>query len=90
MILAFVADYLPSPQQAHHLYLLLDPSTARAEVFTKCLVLHSVPADPYPEAQPSTAKDIYLGRLFGNERVCRWGKTMTPVTSSRRCVTAAR
>src|SRR5687767_3096537 len=68
MILALVADYLPAPQQAHHLYLLLDPSTARAEVFAKRLVLHRVPAYAHPKAQPSAAKDIHFGRLFGDER----------------------
>jgi hypothetical protein len=64
---ALVADYLPSPQQAHHLYLLLDPSTARAEVFPERLVLHSVPAYAHPKAKPSVAKDVDFGRLFGDE-----------------------
>src|SRR4029450_2267664 len=44
VVLALVADDLLGPQQAHHLNLLLDPSTARAEVFPQSLVLHSVPA----------------------------------------------
>src|SRR5215211_2364333 len=60
-------QHTSSPQQAHHIYLLLDPSTARAELFSKRLVLHSVPADPYPKAQPSVAKDINFSRLFGDE-----------------------
>src|SRR5215213_3183780 len=50
LILTLVADDLLSPQQAHYLYLLFDPGTARAEVFAECLVFHSVPADSHPEA----------------------------------------
>src|SRR5919112_6750447 len=67
VVLALVADYLPAPQQAHHLYLLLDPSTARFELFAKRLVLHSVPAYAHPKAKPSAAKNIDFSRLFGNE-----------------------
>src|SRR5215211_1290036 len=58
VVVALVADDLPSPQQAHHLYLLLDPSTARVEVFTERLVLHLVPAYTHPEAQPPVTKDV--------------------------------
>jgi hypothetical protein len=63
---ALKADHLPGPQQAHHLNLLLDPSTARAEVFPKRLVLHSVPPYAHPKAKPPAAKDIDFGRLFGD------------------------
>src|SRR5215212_7769193 len=74
MVLALVANDLLSPQQAHHLYLLLDPSTARLEIFTKCLVLHGVPAYAHPKAQPSVAKDVDFGRLFGDERALPLGQ----------------
>src|ERR687889_779156 len=67
VVTALVADDLPSPQQAHHLYLLLDPSTARVEIFTKRVVLHGVPAYAHPKAQPSIAKDVDFGSLFGDE-----------------------
>src|SRR5215207_8369872 len=68
MVLALKADDLPGPQQTHHLYLLLDPSTARLEIFTKRLVLHSVLAYAHPKAKPSIAKNIDFSRLFGDER----------------------
>src|SRR5918995_4432597 len=74
MILALVADDLPAPQQAHHLYLLLDPSTARFELFAERLVLHSVPAYAHPKAQPSAAKNIDFSRLFGDERALPLGQ----------------
>src|SRR5215204_3477948 len=74
MILALKADYLPGPQQAHHLYLLPDPSTARAEVFAERLVLHSVPAYAHPKTKPSIAKNIDFGRLFGDERALPLGQ----------------
>jgi hypothetical protein len=74
VVLALKADYLPAPQQAHHLYLLLDPSTARFEVFPKRLVLHSVPAYAHPKAKPSTAKNIDFSRLFGDERTLPLGQ----------------
>src|SRR5215207_6219541 len=74
MVLSLKADYLPAPQQANHLYLLLDPSAARAEVFAERLVLHSVPAYAYPKAKPSAAKNIDFGRLFGDERALPLGQ----------------
>src|SRR5215207_6879962 len=74
MVLALKADDLPGPQQTHHLYLLLDPSTARLEIFTKRLVLHSVPAYAHPKAKPSIAKDIDFSRLFGDERALPLGQ----------------
>jgi hypothetical protein len=74
MVLALVTNDLPGLQQAHHLYLLLDPSTARAEVFPKRLVLHSVPAYAHPKAKPSAAKNIDFGRLFGDERALPLGQ----------------
>src|SRR5215212_1643280 len=68
VVLTLVADHLLGPQQAHHLYLLLDPSTTGPEVFAQRLKLHRVPADSHSKAQPSAAKNIYLGSLFGDER----------------------
>src|SRR5688500_20383775 len=74
MVLALKADDLPGPQHTHHLYLLLDPSAARAEVFPERLVLHSVPAYAHPKAQPSAAKNIDFSRLFGDERALLLGQ----------------
>src|SRR5260370_24750468 len=73
MELAVVADDRLTPEQAQHLDLLLDGTTACVEVHAERLVLHRVPAYPYAETQLATGEYIHLRCLLGDERCLSLG-----------------
>src|SRR5439155_25170315 len=60
MELTFVADDLLTPQQAHHLYLLLDHAPSCMEIHAQCLVLHRIPAHSHTQAQLPVSEYIHL------------------------------
>src|SRR5258708_37107412 len=74
MELAVVADDWLTPEQAQHLDLLLDGTTACMEVHAERLVLHRVPAYPYAETQLATGEYIHLRCLLGDERCLSLGE----------------